>query len=118
MGPPGSAPVSFRSVAHLFPVEEARDSRFSVGYLLFLSCAMQRLPPQEAPVKFKIYQDVVSLGSRLGISCVLDHQSSSGSSGITNSCLSKFRDSRLSVRETDVIDDLILKFRSLEQVEK
>ena len=41
---------------------------------------MQRLPPQEAPVsvKGKTLMCVV-LGSRLAISCGLDHQSSSGS---------------------------------------
>ena len=62
------------------PPGSSRCSRCSVGYLLFLNGYMQCLPPQEAPVsvKRKILMLVV-LGSRLAISCGLNHQSSSGS---------------------------------------
>jgi len=68
--------------------------------------------PQVDPVsvKEKILMLVV-LGSRLAISCVLNHQSSSGSSGITNFL---FRCSRLSVNETDVVGAVIIKFREPE----
>jgi hypothetical protein len=74
---------------------------------------MQPTFPQEAPVsvKGKILMLVV-LGSRLAISCGLNHQSSSGSSGITNFL---FRCSRLSVNETDVVGVVIIKFRKPER---
>ena len=73
MAAPGSVTLSRLQVALV-------SSRFSFNYLLFLNCATHHLPPQEAPVsvKGKILMLVV-LGSRLAISCGLNHQSSSGS---------------------------------------
>ena len=73
MAAPGSVTLSRLQVA-------LGSSRFSFNYLLFLNCATHHLPPQEAPVsvKGKILMLVV-LGSRLAISCGLNHQSSSGS---------------------------------------
>jgi len=70
MAAPGSVTLSRLQVA-------LGSSRFSFNYLLFLNCAMHHLPPQEAPVsvKGKILMLVV-LGSRLAISCGLNHQSS------------------------------------------
>ena len=77
MAAPGSVTLSRLQVD---PDGSSRDSRFSFNYLLFLNCATHHLPPQEAPVsvKGKILMLVV-LGSRLAISCGLNHQSSSGS---------------------------------------
>ena len=73
MAAPGSVTLSRLQVA-------LGSSRFSFNYLLFLNGYMHHLPPQEAPVsvKGKILMLVV-LGSRLAISCGLNHQSSSGS---------------------------------------
>jgi hypothetical protein len=88
------------------------SSRFSFNYLLFLKFTMQRPSRRKLrAVKGKILMLVV-LGSRLAISCVLNHQSSSGSSGVTNFL---FRCSRLSVNETDVVGVVIIKFREPER---